>query len=183
MPSNYRILYHPLLLLPSIIPSIRVFSNESVLHIRWPQYWSFSFNISPSNEFKTDLLQNGLVGSPCSPRDSQESSPTPQFKSISSLVLSFLYGPTLTSVHLCVPQSTGRTGSLQRSRVCSNSIEDPFTHITGADETGQSTGFPSPAVLSRTAQAGHWPPRSTCVSCVAAHVSLISQEPLQRGNI
>ena len=50
MPSNHLILCHPLLLLPSIFPSIRVFSNESVLHIRWPQYWSFSFNISPSKE-------------------------------------------------------------------------------------------------------------------------------------
>ena len=50
MPSNHLILCHPLLLLPSIFPSIRVFSNESVLHIRWPKYWSFSFNISPSNE-------------------------------------------------------------------------------------------------------------------------------------
>ena len=50
MPSNHLILCHPLHLLPSIIPSIRVFSNESVLHIRWPKYWSFSFNISPSNE-------------------------------------------------------------------------------------------------------------------------------------
>ena len=51
MPSNHLILCHPLLLLPSIFPSIRVFSNESVLHIRWPKYWSFSFNISPSNEY------------------------------------------------------------------------------------------------------------------------------------
>ena len=50
MPSNHFILWHPLLLLPSIFPSIRVLSNESVLHIRWPKYWSFSFNISPSNE-------------------------------------------------------------------------------------------------------------------------------------
>ena len=50
MPSNHVILCHPLLLLPSIFPSIRVFSNESALHIRWPKYWSFSFNISPSNE-------------------------------------------------------------------------------------------------------------------------------------
>ena len=51
MPSNHLILCSPLLLLPSIISSIRVFSNESVLHIRWPKYWSFSFTISPSNEF------------------------------------------------------------------------------------------------------------------------------------
>ena len=51
MPSNHLILCHPLLLLPSVFPSIRVFSNESVLHIRWPKYWSFSFSISPSNEY------------------------------------------------------------------------------------------------------------------------------------
>ena len=62
MLSNHLILCHPLLLLPSIFPSIRVFSNESALHIKWPKYWSFSFNISPSNEhpglvsFKMDLL-------------------------------------------------------------------------------------------------------------------------------
>ena len=51
MPSNHLILCHPLLLLPSIFPSIRVFSNESVLHIRWPKYWSFSLSVSPSNEY------------------------------------------------------------------------------------------------------------------------------------
>ena len=51
MPSNHLILCHPLLLLPSIFPSIRVFSNELALHIRWPKYWSFSFSISPSNEY------------------------------------------------------------------------------------------------------------------------------------
>ena len=57
MPSNHLILCHPLLLPPSIIPSTRVFSNESVLHIRWPKYWSFSFSISPSNEY------SGLISS------------------------------------------------------------------------------------------------------------------------
>ena len=57
MPSNHLILCHPLLLLPSIFPSIRVFSNESILHVRWPKYWSFSFSISPSNEY------SGLVSS------------------------------------------------------------------------------------------------------------------------
>ena len=51
MPSNHLILCHPLLLLPSVFPSIRVFSNESVLRVRWPKYWSFSFSISPSNEY------------------------------------------------------------------------------------------------------------------------------------
>ena len=66
------------LLVPLIFPSIRVFSNESALRIRWPKYWSFSFSISPSNEHLG--LISLQVGSPCSPRDSQESSPTPQFK-------------------------------------------------------------------------------------------------------
>ena len=87
MPSNHVILCRPLLLL-SLFPKVRVFSNELVLRIRWPKYWSFSFSISLSNEhFRTDFLQDSLVCSPCSPRDSQHSSPTPQFKSINSLVL------------------------------------------------------------------------------------------------
>ena len=55
IPSNHLILCHPLLLLPSILPSIRVFSSESALHIRWPKYWSFSFNISPSNEYPVPI--------------------------------------------------------------------------------------------------------------------------------
>ena len=99
MPSNHLILCCSLLLLPSIFPRIRVFSNESALHIWWPKYWSFSFNISPSNEHPAVISFDGLVGSPCSPRDSQEPPPTPQFKSINSLVLSFLYSPSLTSIH------------------------------------------------------------------------------------
>ena len=101
MPSNHLILYCPLLLLPSIFPSIRVFSNESVLHIRWPKYGSFSFSISPSNEYSglISFRMHWLVGSPCSPRDSQESSPTPQFKSVNSLVLCFLYSLTLIAIY------------------------------------------------------------------------------------
>ena len=99
MPSSHPILYDPLLLLPSIFPSIRVFSNESALCIRWPKYWRFSFSISLSNEY------SGLISFridwfnllPC--KRPQESSPTPQFKIINSSVLSFLYGPTLTSIH------------------------------------------------------------------------------------
>ena len=84
MPSSHLILCRPLLLLPPIPPSIRVFSNKLALHMRWPKYWSFSFNISPSNEHPglMALLQDGLVGTPCCLRDSQESFPTPQFKSI-----------------------------------------------------------------------------------------------------
>ena len=168
MPSNHLILCHPLLLLFSIFPSIRVFSKELVLRSRWPKCWSFSFSISPSNEYSgqisfesesevaqscptlcdpmdTRLLRpwdflgkstgvgclfllqqtsrprdrtqvllhckqglyrlshqgslGWLVWSSCSPGDSQESSPTPQFKSINSSVLSCLYSPTLTSLH------------------------------------------------------------------------------------
>ena len=99
MPSSHLILCHPLLLLPPIPPSIRVFSNESALWIRWPKNWSFSFNISPSSEhpglisFRMDWLDLLAV-----PRDSRESSPTPQFKSINSSALSFLHSPTLTSI-------------------------------------------------------------------------------------
>ena len=75
MPSNHLTLGRRLLVLPSIFPSIRVFSNESALHIRWPKYWSFSFNISPSSEHPGLIsVYDELVGSPCSPRDSQESS-------------------------------------------------------------------------------------------------------------
>ena len=98
--SDHLILCHPLLLLPSVFPSISVFSSESALRIRWPKYWSFSFNISPSNEysgpisFRMDWLDLLAVQGTV-----QESSPTPQFKSINSLALSLLYGPTLTSIH------------------------------------------------------------------------------------
>ena len=74
MPSSHLILCHPLLLLPSIFPSIRVFSNESALPIRWPRYWSFSFSFSLSSEFRVYFLQDRLVGSPCHLGDSQESS-------------------------------------------------------------------------------------------------------------
>ena len=97
MPSNHLILCCPLLLSPSILPNIKVFSNESVL-IRWLKYWSFSFSISPSNEysglisFTIDWFDLLAVQGTLKP------SPTPQFKSINSSVLSFLYGPTFTSI-------------------------------------------------------------------------------------
>ena len=99
MPSNHLILCRPPFLLPSIFPSIRVFCNESAVCIRCPSCWSFSFSINPSSEysglisFRMDWFDLSAV------QDSQESSPTPQFKSISFLVLSFLYSPTLTSIH------------------------------------------------------------------------------------
>ena len=100
MPFNHLILCRPLLLPPSIFPSIRVFSNGSHLHIRWLKFWGFSFNISLSSEYSGLIsFRMDWLGSPCCPGDSQESSPTTQFKSINSLVLSFLYRPTLTSIH------------------------------------------------------------------------------------
>ena len=99
MPSNHLILCSPLLLPPAIFPSMSIFSNESVLHIKWPKYWSFSFNISPSKEysglifFRMDLLDLLAV------QGILKSSPTPQFKSTSSSALSFLYSPTLISIY------------------------------------------------------------------------------------
>ena len=91
MPSKHLILCCPLLLPPSIFPRIRVFSNESALLIRWSKYWSFSFNISPSSEnsglisFRMDWLDLLAV------QGTLESSPEPQFRSINSLALSFIY--------------------------------------------------------------------------------------------
>ena len=99
MPSNHLILCCLLLLLPSIFPSIRVFSNESVLHIRWPKYWSFIFNISPSNEYSGLISFRMNCFYFLAVQGTLECSPTPQFKSVSSSVLTFLYGPTLTSIH------------------------------------------------------------------------------------
>ena len=99
MPSNHFILCRPILLLPLVFLSIRAFSNESVLHIKWPKHWSFSSSISPPNEYsglisfridRFDLLAvQGTLKSP----------PVPQFKSINSSALGLLYGTTLTSVH------------------------------------------------------------------------------------
>ena len=100
MPSNRLILCHPLLLLPSTLPSIKIFSNELAVCIRWPKYGRFIFSISPSNEysglisFKIDwfdfLAIQGTRKSLIQPHSS---------KSINSLALSLLYSPTLTSIH------------------------------------------------------------------------------------
>ena len=147
MPSNHLILCHPLLLLPSMFPSIMVFSNESPLHIRWPKHWNFSFNISPSNEhpelisFRIDWLedpgdrgarwaavyrvaQSGtrlkrLSSSSSTPRDSQESSPTPQCKSINFwctaffiVQLSHSYMTTRKTIALSRQKFVGKVMSL-----------------------------------------------------------------------
>ena len=104
MPSSHLILCRPLLLLPLIPPSIRVFSSESALHMRWPK-WSFSFSISPSNEhpgltsFRIDWLDLPAV------QGTLKSLSTPQFKNINSLALSFFHSPTLTSIESVMPSS------------------------------------------------------------------------------
>ena len=103
MPSNHLILYHPLFFLPSIFPSIRVLSNESALHIKQLQHQSFQWI------FRVDFLQDWLIWSPCSPRDSQESSLAPQFEGMDSLVLSLFF------VQLSHPyMTTGKTIALTR---------------------------------------------------------------------
>ena len=167
MPSSHLIFCHPLLL-PSIFPSIRVFSNELALCIRWPKYWHFSFSVRPSNNIEdwfplglTGLISDWLVWSPCSPRDSQESFPTPQFKSINSLVFSLLYGPTFISIHyywknhsfdytdLCTSIVTlivakiklGFTGDSD-SKESACGVEDPGL-IPGSEKSpGEGKGYP-----------------------------------------
>ena len=100
MSSSHLILCHPLLLLPSIFPSIRVFSNQSVLHIRWSKYWSFSFSISPSNEhpglisFRMDWIDLLVVQGTLKSLLQHHSS-----KASILLHSAFFYSPTLTSIH------------------------------------------------------------------------------------
>ena len=100
MPSNHLILWHPFLLPPSILPSIRVFANESVLHIRWPKYWIFSFNISPSNEysglisFRMDWLDLLAVQGTLKSLLQHHSSKASILKHSA-----FFNSPTLTSIH------------------------------------------------------------------------------------
>ena len=121
MPFNHLDLCH-LLLLPSIFPRITVFSNESVLCIKWPKYQSFTFSISPSTDYSglisfrmdwSDLLAvQGTL---------QESSPTPQFKSINSLVLNLPYSPNLTSIH-----DYGKNHSFDQMDLCWQSNVSAF---------------------------------------------------------
>ena len=97
MPSNHLILGHPLFP-PSIFPSITVFSNESVLYIRWPKYWSFSVSISPSNEYSR-LMSFRMDWFDLTVQGTLKSLLQHKFKSINSSALSFLYSPILTSIH------------------------------------------------------------------------------------
>ena len=98
----------PFSFVPPVFPSIGVFPSESALCIRWLEYWSFSFSISPSNKYyRVDFPQDWLVCSPCCPRDSQVSCPAPQFEGISSLVLSFFFFFFVQLSHLYM--ITGKT--------------------------------------------------------------------------
>ena len=99
MPFSHFIFCHPLLLLPPIPPSIRVFSNESTLPMRWLKYWSFSFSISPSNEHPGLISFRMYWLDLLAVQGTLKSSPIPQFKSINFSVVSLLHSPTLTSIH------------------------------------------------------------------------------------
>ena len=110
MPSNHLILCHPLLLLPSIFHSIKVFSNESVVHNRWPNYWSFSFSISPSNEY-SGLISFRIDWFDLLARDSEASSPEQQFESINSSALSLLYAASSQCV--CITKFSVQFSSIQ----------------------------------------------------------------------
>ena len=94
MSSNHLILYRPLLLLPSIFPTIRVISNESVLCIRWPEYWSFSFSISLSMNIQNQFPLGWTNRISLQSKELSRGFSTPQFKSINFSVLSFLHSPT-----------------------------------------------------------------------------------------
>ena len=108
MPSSSHLILCRPLLLPPIPPSIRVFSNESTLRKKWPKYRSFSFSIIPSKEIPGLILRMDWLDL-LAVQGTQESFPTPQFKSINSSALSLLHSPTLTSIH-----TTGKTITLTR---------------------------------------------------------------------
>ena len=97
--SNHLVFCLPLLLLLSIFPSIRVFSSEPALCIRWPKYWNFGFSISPSNEYSRLISFRSDWFDLLAVQGTVKSSPTPQFESINSSALNLLYGSTLTSIH------------------------------------------------------------------------------------
>ena len=99
--SNHLIFCHPLIILPSIFPCIGRFSNESAFYNRWSKYWSFTISISSSNKYSMNMISFRINWFDlfAVQKDSQESSPASQFKSIISSVINLPYGPTLTSVY------------------------------------------------------------------------------------
>ena len=114
---------HPLMPsypLPSIFPTIRDFSNESTVHIKWPKYWSFS---SFQRVFSVDVPYDWLVWSPCCPRNFQESSPAPQFEGINLLTFCLLYGPALTT-----KRDHWENHSLEYTNFCQQSNFCAFQH-------------------------------------------------------
>ena len=118
MPSNHLVLCHPLCLLPSIFLSIRVFSNELALRIKWSKSWSFSFTISSSNEY-SGLISFRIDWFNCLAIQGTHkslSSSIPQLRSINSLMLSLLYGPTRTSIH-----DSWKTHSFDYTDLCQQS--------------------------------------------------------------
>ena len=123
MPSNHLILCCPVFLLPSIFPSLRVLSNELALCIRWQKYWSFSFSISPSNEysgfisFRVDWFDFFAI------QGTLESSLAPQFKSINSLAVSLICGPALISMH-----DYWKNHSFDPTDICWQSDVSAFQH-------------------------------------------------------
>ena len=159
-PSNHLILCHPLLLLLSMFSSIRVFANESVLRIRWPKCWCFSFSISPCSEysglisFRVDWLDLLAVQGTL-----QESSLTRQLKSINSSVLNFLYSPTSFIAQLSYPYMTPRktialtaaaaAKSLQSCPTLCNPIDSnsPGTPSLGFSRQEHWSGLPFPSPM------------------------------------
>ena len=181
MPSSHLILCRPLLILPRIPPSIRVFSNESTLCMMWPKYWSFSFSIIPSKEIPGLISSNGLVGSPCSPRDSQVSSPTPQFKSISSSALSLLYGPTFTSPKKLfgVLRQLGKS----RSKILWGPLVSPssYAEYAGSLPAHRTLGFLGHSLScsgGKEQQRKHQSSASTSLKLIL----FLQDSPLQRRN-
>ena len=124
MPFNHLVLCHPLLLLPSIFPSIRVFSNELALHLRWPKYWSFSFSISPSNEY-SGLISFRMDWFDCLAVQGTHKSLLQHHSSKASfLVLSLVFGPALTSVH-----DYGKNHSFDYEDLCWQSNVSAFLNM------------------------------------------------------
>ena len=127
IPSNHLILCHPLLLLPSVFPSIRVFSNEWAVRIRWPKYWSFCFSISPSNEYQGcfPLGSTGLIS--CSTRDSQE-----------TLIINSVWYDWTICLFICPPSQSSSDQSPNKPSICPSihpsinpSDQPSFIHPSG----------------------------------------------------
>ena len=129
MPSNHLILCHPLLL-PSNFPSIRVFANELALLIRWPKYWSFSFSISPSNEY-SGLISFRIDWFDLAVQETLKSSPAPQLESINSSVLSFyLMVRPLPDNHYQFPPSRSLKEWESKFSSVQSTLCDPMNHST-----------------------------------------------------